>query len=398
MKKKGLLKKVALACTTVALLFSLAACGKEEEETKVTASGDGWFATDEEVEETTEEAIEIDPQENGIAADNLTVAEAPQITLDQTVNFPGDYAGQSISYPSSLQANVQDGFTNGIDFTIAGAQPGSAESHVELLFLFQKLSNYDQYLNQGTATASKALERLLEESEKRIFGDHLINTIDSYLSDNGSNYTVTGNVELNGNIFGESSTDPVRGAMDMRYVGPTGYVLIAITIAPEDQIVNYHDIAQAMLDSSNFTNEWTTSPKEVPQQPAENPNQGSDPGDYGTAYYWYDADGDVWFWNGEYNEFIGFGNDYYIDTDGNYYESNDAGWDFDNDDYWADYDDEVYYEPNDYEEWSDPGDYGDYDEYDYEEEYNDYEPEYNDYEPEYNDYEEWSDPGDYGDW
>ena len=25
------------------------------------------------------------------------------------------------------------------------------------------------------------------------------------------------------------------------------------------------------------------------------------------SLYWYDADGDVWYWNGYSNEFIGFG-------------------------------------------------------------------------------------------
>ena len=36
---------------------------------------------------------------------------------------------------------------------------------------------------------------------------------------------------------------------------------------------------------------------------------------YGTAYYWYDEDGDVWYWNGYENEFISYGSDGYIDTD-----------------------------------------------------------------------------------
>ena len=61
----------------------------------------------------------------------------------------------------------------------------------------------------------------------------------------------------------------------------------------------------------------------------------SDPGDYGTSYGWTDEDGDVWFFNGSEDEFIGSGDDYYVE-DGQYYENNDAGWD-----------DEEYYEPAD---------------------------------------------------
>ena len=84
----------------------------------------------------------------------------------------------------------------------------------------------------------------------------------------------------------------------------------------------------------------------MPAQPAYS----GDSGDYGTPYYWYDEDGDVWYWNGYENEFISYGSDGYIDDDtGEYMESNDAGWD---------YSDEYY---DDYDPWSDPGDgWGDY--------------------------------------
>ncbi len=74
-----------------------------------------------------------------------------------------------------------------------------------------------------------------------------------------------------------------------------------------------------------------------------------------SAYYYYDEDGDLWYWNGYDSEFIGFGDDYYTE-DGEYYESNDWGWD--------------------YGEWSDPGDY--YDDYYYEDDYY-YDDGYGDY-------------------
>ena len=101
-----------------------------------------------------------------------------------------------------------------------------------------------------------------------------------------------------------------------------------------------------MLTTLSYTAGWSTAPKPVPAQPTYS----GDSGDYGTPYYWYDEDGDVWYWNGYENEFIGYGSDGYIDEDtGEYMESNDAGWD---------YDDEYY---DDYDPWSDPGDgWGDY--------------------------------------
>ena len=133
-----------------------------------------------------------------------------------------------------------------------------------------------------------------------------------------------------------------------------------------------------MLETLSYKTDWTTSPKTVPSQPGKpsgkKTGSSGDSGDYGTAYYWTDSDGDIWYWNGSYNEFVSYGSNGYIDDDGSYYESNDAGWDDDDDyyeandagwsnDYYDDYD--VYSDPGDgYDAWSDPGDYYD-DSYDY---------------------------------
>lgn len=67
----------------------------------------------------------------------------------------------------------------------------------------------------------------------------------------------------------------------------------------------------------------------------------SDPGDYGSPYYYHDEDGDLWYWNGYEDQYIGSGDDYYIDCD-QYFEANDAGWNDDCDPYdadegWGDY-------------------------------------------------------------
>jgi hypothetical protein len=99
-----------------------------------------------------------------------------------------------------------------------------------------------------------------------------------------------------------------------------------------------------MASSIDFGGDWSTDAKPAPRDRQR--GAWSDSGDYGDAYYWYDSDGDIWYWNGYEDVFIGFGDDYYIE-DGQYYESNDAGWD--NDDYGY-YD---YYD--DYDPWSDPG-------------------------------------------
>ena len=165
----------------------------------------------------------------------------------------------------------------------------------------------------------------------------------SDFKDNGDYYSLTGYMWLDGDIFSDGPSQPVRGCMEVRYYGPTGYALVATTIALEGRIRNYFDICNNMLTTLSYTAGWSTAPK-------ARPAYSGDTGDYGTPYYWYDEDGDIWYWNGYANEFIGYGSDGYIDEDsGEYMESNDAGWD---------YDDEYY---DDYDPWSDPGDgWGDY--------------------------------------
>ena len=164
---------------------------------------------------------------------------------------------------------------------------------------------------------------------------------------------ITGYLWLDGSIFQNGPSQPVRGCMEVRYYGPTGYALVATTVAVEARIRNYFDICNNMLETLSYTADWSTAPKARPEQP-EQPEYSGDTGDYGVEYYWYDEDGDIWFWNGYENEFVCFGSDGYIDEDtGEYMESNDAGWD---------YGDEYY---DDYDPWSDPGDgWGDYGDYD----------------------------------
>ena len=137
--------------------------------------------------------------------------------------------------------------------------------------------------------------------------------------------------------------------MEVRYYGPTGYALVAITAAVESRIQNYFDICNNILTTISYHTGWSTAPKTRPAQPTYS----GDTGDYGTQYYWYDEDGDIWYWSGYENVFVCYGSDGYIE-DGRFMESNDAGWDYGNE-YYADYD--PWSDPGDgWDLWSDPGD------------------------------------------
>ena len=424
------IKKITAMLLAVLLCISLASCG------------DTGAATAEE-EET--EAAE-------------TAEEAPAETdteLSETAHFPDEFQQAYISYPASIEPMQHLAVKNALNFNAVNAE-GTDDQYVNIMFCFLPIEGYDEYMDKGYGAAKPYMYHMLETMQKGLQGKYLTKSITSDYVDGRDHYSITAYTWLKNTIFDESLEQPVRGRMVVRYYGPIGYVLVASTNAVESRFKDYCDITDKMLDSLSFTAGWSTSPKAVPSEPK--PKDGttpvpsrkqpaksgaaanqSDSGDYGTAYYWYDSDGDVWYWDGYENQFIGFGDDYYIDDDGEAYESNDAGWDpeyyYDDYDPWSDpgdtYDYEEY-EFNDYDPYSDSGDYGDVyswtdedgdvwqfngfedeyigsgDDYYIEDgqyyENNDagwdveYEPEYNDYEPEYNDYDPYSDPGDYGDY
>ena len=53
-----------------------------------------------------------------------------------------------------------------------------------------------------------------------------------------------------------------------------------------------------MLETISYTAGWSTAPKPVPTQATYS----GDTGDYGTPYYWYDEDGDVYYEEDEYED------------------------------------------------------------------------------------------------
>jgi len=230
-------------------------------------------------------------------------------------------------------------------------EDGTDDYYSNILVQFSPISGFDPYMTQGAATAQPYMKIMLDKIAEASYGDRVLKIFGSDFKDCGNYFSMTGYLWLDSSIFGGDLTQPVRGCMEVRYYGPTGYALVATTVALEGRIRNYFDICNKMMETVSYDAGWSTAPKPVPAKPAA---QGSDSGDYGTPYYWYDSDGDVWYWNGYYNEFIGYGGDYYIDG-GSLYESNDAGWDPDAYDYYDDYD--PWSDPGDgWDAWSDPGD------------------------------------------
>ena len=285
--------------------------------------------------------------------DYIMLLPTPEDALNQTAYFSDGFANVSIDYPIQMYAYEHPNVDNSVAFDPVMAD-GTDDYYSNILIAFQPISGYDPYMEQGAATAKTYMVKMLDDFMNSMYGSYLIKSFGSDFSDHGDYYSLTGYMWLDGSVFTDGLSQPVRGCMEVRYYGPTGYALVATTIAVEARIRNYFDICNNMLTTLSYTAGWSTSPKSRPAQPAYS----GDTGDYGTAYYWYDEDGDIWYWNGYENEFIGYGSDGYIDNDtGEYMESNDAGWDYD-DEYYDDYD--PWSDPGDgWDAWSDPGDYYD---------------------------------------
>ena len=289
-----------------------------------------------------------------VLTDYLMLLPTPEDALSETAYFSDDFADVSINYPIQMTAGPHPNVHNAVNLN-AVMEDGTDDYYTNILLSFQRCSGYDSYMEKGAATAETYMKKMLDDYMTSMHGDYLLQAISSDFADNGSYYSITGYMWLDGSIFGtDDLTAPVRACMAVRYYGPTGYALVAITTALDSRIQNYVDICSNILDTLSYDTGWSTAPKARPAEPGGSGSSG-DSGDYGTPYYWYDEDGDIWYWNGYENEFIGFGSDGYIDSDsGEYMESNDAGWD--DDYYYDDYD--PWSDPGDgWDEWSDPGDY-----------------------------------------
>ena len=221
---------------------------------------------------------------------------------------------------------------------------------------FQPIAGYDDNMTKGLASAQPYLENMMQTLLQNMYGANMTQFIGANCIDGGDHYSIVGSMWMSSGIFGDGSSVPLRANMEVRYYGPTGYAMVIMVIAPESRLQNYVDIANNMLTTCAYTAGWSTAPKEVPQAPPQDAKKSDSASDDGVSYYWYDSDGDVWYWDGYENHFIGYGDSGYIDDDGFY-----------------DYYDDGYYD--DYDPWSDPGDYyddygdDDWDYYDYDDDY-----------------------------
>ena len=253
--------------------------------------------------------------------------------LKRSIPMPG-YENVIIPYPATMQVITEDADSLHLQLDALN----EPDVHECITFaLIQLGGSYEARLNAGSDSAKTALAEIAPKVCDVLFTGKLIKSLGSNFVDAGNYYSYSYYTWMAGEIFDEAAETPVRGALDVRYYGPTGYVLAIFTLADESAIKRYYDIANKIVADVTLNPGWSTS-----QIVANNdPQYGSDPGDNGIYYddEWYEPnDWDPWSDPGD----TGYYEDEYYYDDSYYY---DDGW----------------YESNDYDPWSDPGDYG----YDY---------------------------------
>ena len=330
----------------------------------------------------TEDGMKDDSGSELFRTETLVSFPQAQDDLTETAPFSGQFESITVNYPKNMHYKYQEYVTDSVTFQ-PDLAAGSPDFYSNILLRFMQISpEYDKYIGKGNQSSKRGMEILLNSCFDMMFGKHLIKSLGTNFEDKGSYYKITGYMWLDGSLFNVKSEQPVRGCMEVRYFGPTGYVLVATTVAYDSRIQNYYDICSKMLETVTYKTNWTTAPKSVPKSPGKAKTKKSTKTTV-TDYYWTDEDGDIWYWNGYENIFMAYGSDGYIDDDGQYYENNDAGWTTDPDDYYEDYD--PWSDPGDtwgtesYEDWSDSGDYEDYSDYSDPGDYGDYDADYGDY-------------------
>lgn len=293
-------------------------------------------------------------EESGSVYLTLTFEEGVLTDSDGDTLYPAPWpTGDMVWYPELMTVS---GDSSVLSFTAANREDTN-DFYSSIVIQRVAVNGYDDAMSQGYDSAKAKLAQMMDQVLEAMYGDKLIQSIGSDFQDHGNYFTYDEYVWVDSSIYTPSPDTPVRGALQIRYVGPTGYVVVMSSLALEDRIATYYAIGKNMMDSIGLEGDWSTAPKPKPTTGGSG-GAWSDTGDYGTAYYWYDEDGDIWYWNGYEDIFIGFGDDYYIE-DGQYYESNDAGWA--DDYYYDDYDgwgDDFYYDDY-YDDYYWSGDYGD---------------------------------------
>ena len=248
--------------------------------------------------------------------------------LAKYIFFPGD-RNLCVAFPSLFDP-LWDNDKQVLFFKPLDAE--GAQQHVELSFQLINQNGYDKCMERGSAMAQDAMCYMVGDLLTQIFPGSTYDLSKSDFVDGGT-YFACDTTGTESGPLSEQAGEPVGIYLNVRYAGPTGHCLLMVLVAPQSIFSDYQKLAVRMLDTFTYDFGWDTAPKAQPAVKNAGSHQSGtsyystqgDPGDYGDTFSWVDEDGDVWYWNGYEDEFIGYGGDYYVE-DGQYYESQDAEW------------------------------------------------------------------------
>lgn len=394
-------KRILAVFLAISMCIPMTACGKEEEEPK-----------------KIESSIDISTDAEAVASVYTGQTDSDAL-LTETVKFPGaeEY---SIDCPKDFSYEIVDENYPIIIFYPNDTSGDSIYTNITVaLFQYDEIH---QYMEKGEEIADKAMRIFLGEYLSATYGGDIKEFLNANFYNGDTYYGLTGFMKMDNSKLDPATDKNVSCVSEMRYFGPSEKYLVQVTAFSVDENIPFtYGLAKLMVESIPIGGSWRTCPKEVPAvsaipaaghitppSPRKTRSKSSSKKNSKSSsqgYYWYDSDGDIWYFNGVENSFVGYGNDYYFDGD-MLMESNDAGWDTlddenllwsdpgDTDDYFdyysdsGDYYDEVdddYYEAQDAEE---------YDDYNYDDSYDTY-----DSSDSYDSYDSYDDGGsyDYGD-
>lgn len=305
--------------------------------------------------------------ESATADETENYLPSPDDPLTQVIGFE-KAATVKLYYPETMYAAPLDSEAKAIMFISAHPEL-SDDPFASILVSLDKIEGYDEYMNKGRDTAKRAMEIMLEKIiDKHFAKDAIVKNEGADFFDFGKYWEVKGYLILDGSIFeapeGQevANHDYMSALINVRYYGPTGYVLTTITYALDKDIVNYYHISQKITDSATLDYKWTTESTIKPKkEPARNyssssnnkksnkkssnkkSNKSSKKSNKKSSsnsskkkttkkqnkkapYNWVDSDGDLWHWNGQYNEFLAFAGYYSLDSNGNISATFDYRW------------------------------------------------------------------------
>jgi hypothetical protein len=219
---------------------------------------------------------EITGMFNGEAgAVKAPVIPAPSGTdpLDSTYNMATYPGGMSVPYPSTMKVINENTETRTV-WLDAVNDPDTGNN---ISIDFPTITDFDKYFDSGDEEAKVGLGTIFDAVINATYANYYIDIISSEFVNGGTYYSVRQHIWFSSDYFEGGGTAPLRGVLEIRYSGPTGYVLCVLTVADEGGFERYDAVARNIANAIPFGGGWSTAVVAPPPAPV---SSGEGRGDY----------------------------------------------------------------------------------------------------------------------